>query len=766
MKKKRILAISPDNYGVGKFRILDPYKYISENYKDEFHVDITFDAQNNNEYMKNYDIVIFHSFIHQTSHEHNIDRIKWLKNQGIKVIMDIDDLWAVPSHHPYYLNIKENNMASKKMEMLKLVDYVTTTTSVFYKTIKDKLKLKDLLIFPNAVDNDDPQFQPNPIESDKIRFGFLGGSCKTPDTEILTENGWVFFPDLKEGVKVATLNPKTNEIEYHIPKRYIKQDYKGDLYVANTKNINFKATGNHNMYVSEAKILGHKKLNFNLTHAEDMWGKNYHFKKNGINANKDVEFFILPSVEKRPFDNHDYSEKKIMMDDWLKYFGFFIAEGWVANASNYEVGICQYKDNNFLIELQVIMSKYGIDAKITRNGNEFRICNRQLWMYLKQFGKAHEKHIPRDLLNNLSERQLGILLEWYLKGDGSTEKTGSYIRRRAYTVSKQLADDLMEIAFKMGDSASIKNRGKRIPKSGVYENGKERVIIPKYDSYQIGFYNKSSKKNQLTPLVRKEELTKEYYEGYVYCVEVENHIIYVRRNGKSMWTGNSHLYDIDKMKGGIVDILSEYKTTSQFVLCGFDLRGNMTEIDQFGNKKVRPLLPSESTWVKYEKIFTDDYKYLSEDYKKHLFLFKEIDYDDKNESYIRRWTKNINEYAFNYNYFDISLSPLLENDFNYNKSQLKVIEAGFHKKAIIASEFGPYTIDLTNSMENGVFNSKGNALLVPQRKDHKLWGYYMKKLITNPNMVSDLGEKLYETVKDKYSLKNVSQNRVNFLKTI
>jgi glycosyltransferase involved in cell wall biosynthesis len=97
---------------------------------------------------------------------------------------------------------------------------------------------------------------------------------------------------------------------------------------------------------------------------------------------------------------------------------------------------------------------------------------------------------------------------------------------------------------------------------------------------------------------------------------------------------------------------------------------------------------------------------------------------------------------------------------------LKVIEAGFHKKAIIASEFGPYTIDLKNSMENGVFNSNGNALLVPQRKDHKLWGYYMKKLITNPNMVSDLGEKLYETVKDKYSLKNVSQNRVNFLQTI
>ena len=39
----------------------------------------------------------------------------------------------------------------------------------------------------------------------------------------------------------------------------------------------------------------------------------------------------------------------------------------------------------------------------------------------------------------------------------------------------------------------------------------------------------------------------------------------------------------------------------------------------------------------------------------------------------------------------------------------------------------------------------------------------MKRLINNPNMVTDLGEKLYETVKDKYSLSTVSKNRVEFL---
>ena len=42
----------------------------------------------------------------------------------------------------------------------------------------------------------------------------------------------------------------------------------------------------------------------------------------------------------------------------------------------------------------------------------------------------------------------------------------------------------------------------------------------------------------------------------------------------------------------------------------------------------------------------------------------------------------------------------------------------------------------------------------------------MKRLIESPAMIEDLGNRLYETVKDKYSLKNVSKNRVEFLKSL
>ena len=77
MSKIRILAIPPDTHGVGKYRILDPYKFIGDHYSDEFHIDIALSVENNDNFFKNYDIVVFHSFIHQTTHEENISRIKW-----------------------------------------------------------------------------------------------------------------------------------------------------------------------------------------------------------------------------------------------------------------------------------------------------------------------------------------------------------------------------------------------------------------------------------------------------------------------------------------------------------------------------------------------------------------------------------------------------------------------------------------------------------------------------------------------------------------
>jgi glycosyltransferase involved in cell wall biosynthesis len=56
--------------------------------------------------------------------------------------------------------------------------------------------------------------------------------------------------------------------------------------------------------------------------------------------------------------------------------------------------------------------------------------------------------------------------------------------------------------------------------------------------------------------------------------------------------------------------------------------------------------------------------------------------------------------------------------------------------------------------------------LVDENRNHGDWAKYIKKLIQNPNWAKDLGERLYETVKDKYELSIVTKNRAEFYKSI
>jgi glycosyltransferase involved in cell wall biosynthesis len=230
--------------------------------------------------------------------------------------------------------------------------------------------------------------------------------------------------------------------------------------------------------------------------------------------------------------------------------------------------------------------------------------------------------------------------------------------------------------------------------------------------------------------------------------------------------GSSHLHDL-KLIDGTVSKLSQLQDKLQYYVCGFDTRGTVTEINkETGEKTQRPIKPEETVWLKYEKIFTNDYKIITPKYKEFLEKFEDKEYfGSENENYVRVWTKPVNSYAKNYSKFDISLAPIQDHVFNRMKSQLKVIEAGFYKKALIASNVGPYTIDLKHALNQGQFTD-GNALLVDNARNHSDWAKNIKKLVENPNMIVDLGERLYETVKDKYDLNQVTKTRSEFYKSL
>jgi len=106
-----------------------------------------------------------------------------------------------------------------------------------------------------------------------------------------------------------------------------------------------------------------------------------------------------------------------------------------------------------------------------------------------------------------------------------------------------------------------------------------------------------------------------------------------------------------------------------------------------------------------------------------------------------------------YNFMDVSLVPLVDNKFNSLKSELKLIEAGFFKKAVICSNVHPY---------KALLKHKVNAFVVNKPAD---WYKGCKFFIDNPAAVQDFGEALYETVQP-YHIDEVNKKRLKFYEDV
>lgn len=233
--------------------------------------------------------------------------------------------------------------------------------------------------------------------------------------------------------------------------------------------------------------------------------------------------------------------------------------------------------------------------------------------------------------------------------------------------------------------------------------------------------------------------------------------------------GSSHRNDLEIMKGFVQKIDKNLRSKIEFVLCGFDINCYVRTINEKGMVHTEMIHPSKSVWGYYEKLITNDYKDVSKYYRDFLLKYVpnlEYPYHEE-EGYRRCWTKSIDEYYKHYCNIDVLLAPLNVSSFNKVKSQLKVVEAAFSKTAIIASNFGPYTIDLKNIFEKGgAINENGNAILIDENKNHKDWSKAIEKLVKNPDLLTKLQNNLYNDITPKYSLIEVSKDRDKFYKQI
>jgi nucleoside-diphosphate-sugar epimerase/intein/homing endonuclease len=353
--------------------------------------------------------------------------------------------------------------------------------------------------------------------------------CYDDQTEVLTRNGWKLFKDVISEDEIATRQLDSARIIYAKPTALMSYYYEGPMFCIEGRRLDLCVTPNHRMLTSYKKRDGSEQMRFqeagNILHKYNR----YHLTCDW--EGEDVATFTLPAYHylKGGYLPEARPAVEIPMDDWLCFLGWYIAEGCVGRGRKKAPNRINVNQNIGPHAEQVASAFRRVAEAIGCTYNTYRFKDRdqiahylfstQLSVYLSQLGISLNKYIPRELLS-LSRRQLRILFEALMEGDGTwTDREQQY--GRYYTSSCQLANDVQEIALKLGLSANVSKFGEEY-----------RVNITRTTVFQVNQFPEDPNDWM------------EDYTGLVYCCEVPGDgIIMVRRNGKPIWCGNSKVHD-------------------------------------------------------------------------------------------------------------------------------------------------------------------------------------------------------------------------------
>ncbi|MFH1972414.1 MAG: ATP-binding protein [archaeon] len=343
-------------------------------------------------------------------------------------------------------------------------------------------------------------------------------ACYSEDTEVLTNEGWKKYLEVKNK-KIAQYDPEKETIEFLPHRGLFVYNYNKKMYHFKNKRNDILVTPNHKMLFKEMR---HKDYQF--LPAEEIPYSRIKFLNSGNFIGNKIDMFNLPSIKhkqnrKHPKYVHQENIKKIPMDLWLEFLGYFVTEGGLQGGSSFGIPQKDKKNVDLIRKCLIKLSKYvGFTLSETKEGpyTRFQITNTQLFKYLKEnCGKSCiEKRFPLDI-SLLSKKQLKILYDAMMLGDGSSDD-------KSYSsTSIELINMFQAVAMLVGKSASMHvqykegTRGKRVT---LY-----RVCLS----------------DRTEPSIKMNQVEKVKYKGKVYCFSTKTGFFLTRRNGKIAIQGNT-----------------------------------------------------------------------------------------------------------------------------------------------------------------------------------------------------------------------------------
>lgn len=334
-------------------------------------------------------------------------------------------------------------------------------------------------------------------------------ACNDEKTQVLTLDGWKWYYELSDNDRIATYNPKTNKLEYHKASESVNKyiyDHDGDMVRIKSKYCDMLVTPNHRMYTSKDKD------NWEIKEANELLKSGRYYFKSSVDVNNEDD------LKFNKFEKNIISKSSI--ENLMMILGYYISEGSINSNGQPYCRLSQKKEKSSK-RIKNVLSEFPYKFKESYSndkGYEWHLYNKELYTYLKEFGdNCYTKCIPRRLIN-LPPKYLEILLSTLIDGDGTVR---SETQRVYSTTSKQLADDVQEIALKCGYRVQV-------------------GFLSDFRNGRCGCYMVYITKNEDGCIaVGENYFNIEYYKGKVYSLNVPNHIYVTRRNGKVAIQGNT-----------------------------------------------------------------------------------------------------------------------------------------------------------------------------------------------------------------------------------
>jgi deoxycytidine triphosphate deaminase len=335
--------------------------------------------------------------------------------------------------------------------------------------------------------------------------------CFSDDTEILSEKGWRPIRETEVGDEVLGMNLQ-GCAEWQPVERKQAHFFQGDMIHFAGRNIDLLVTPEHKILIRKRIVERHNTrgwyTDWHTTEASQIFGKyNYEMLRSVNWQGQDVD------------DHIEFGKTGLQTDAFLEFLGMYLGDGSSGiNKGGYRIRLAAFKERGLAVGAD-ILNRLGIRYSKIDTGYSF--FSKDLYDFLHHLGHASEKYIPA-WVKNLPPYRLEHLLYGLMNSDGN-EQTETYT-----TVSRQLADDVQEVIFKAGYAAVV-----RTAKSERVRELKGHILKSNHPVYKIRLCRK-----QLDPKTYPRTHQLVPYQGTVYDVTVPGHLIYVRRNGKPVWSGN------------------------------------------------------------------------------------------------------------------------------------------------------------------------------------------------------------------------------------